>query len=453
MTHQLKKVLTTTAVVMMALLCNKSKAQSASMDMKTAIETAISNNYSLKADSMNLQSARYQISLANAVFLPQVKLSSRNEYNPSIQSQMMPGIMVGQSGKELVPVQMGTSYSLLSSMEVSQSIFNKPNKYNRLYAGINNSITQTKHNLTREELVYKVASAFYSLQATAEQIRLTQGDYKNMVAITKIAKEQFSNGILKRIDYESLEINTANLLSQLNQLNAGYDEQLTYFKYLLGVPVGTDISISTEIKSHAEILSLADDELSSRQDIRLYRQMMEAKRVELNSIKSEKLPVISSYFRYNYQSQFNNASDAFKSDYRFGSSTVGISISVSLFDGFRRRNRTNIASAQLKQLHFQSEQQKQLASAEWKSAYEKFRKDQRNFDIAKQNLAMAEKVFASRKALYTEGVTTLIELLDAERELTKSRNLNIQALINVQTSLLNMYKSKGILLTDFIKSI
>jgi outer membrane protein len=431
----------------------QSTAQSASMDMKTAIETAISNNYSLKADSMNLQSARYQSSLANAAFMPQLKLSNRNEYNPTIQSQMLPGTMVGQPGKELVPVQMGTSYNLLSSMEVSQSIFNKPNYYNKVYADINISITQTKHNLTREELVYKVAIAFYSLQATAEQIRLTHSDYNNMAAITKIAKEQFNNGILQRIDYESLGINTANLLSQLNQLNAGYDEQLTYFKYLLGVPVNSDITISTEIKNNAEMVSLVDDELSGRQDIRLYRQMMQAKQVEISSIKSEKLPVISSYFRYNYQSQFNNASDAFKSDYRFSSSTVGVSVSVSLFDGFRRKNRTNIATTQLKQLHFQSELQKQLASAERKSAYEKYRKDQQNFHIAKQNLAIAEKVFTSRKALYTEGVTTLIELLDAESELTKSRNLSIQALVNVQTSLLNMYKSKGTLLTDFIKSI
>lgn len=449
----MKRVVTTTAAAIMVLLCNKSNAQSESMNIKQAIETAIANNYSLKSDSMNLQAARYQISLANAAFLPQVKVSNRNEYNPSIQSQMLPGAMVGQPGKELVPVQMGTSYSLLSSMEVSQSLFNKPSKYNKAYADISNSITQTKHTLNREELVYKVAAAFYSLQATAEQMRLTLSDYNNMVAITKIAKEQFTNGILKRVDYESLEINTANLLSQLNQLNAGYEEQLTYFKYLLGIPVNTDINIAADTENNTETLLLTGDELSARQDIRLYRQMIDAKQVELKSIQSEKLPVISSYFRYNYQSQFNNASDLFKSDYRFGSSTVGLSVSVSLFDGFRRRNRANIAGAQLKQLHFQREQQNQLASAEWKSAYEKFRKDQQNFDIAKQNLVMAEKVFESRKALYAEGVTTLIELLDAESELSKSRTLHIQAMINVHTGMLNMHKAKGTLLTDFIKSI
>jgi len=55
--------------------------------------------------------------------------------------------------------------------------------------------------------------------------------------------------------------------------------------------------------------------------------------------------------------------------------------------------------------------------------------------------------------LYSEGVTTLVELLDAESELSESRNLHIQAVINVQTSLVNVYKAKGTLLTEFLKSI
>jgi outer membrane protein TolC len=42
--------------------------------------------------------------------------------------------------------------------------------------------------------------------------------------------------------------------------------------------------------------------------------------------------------------------------------------------------------------------------------------------ITKENLDLAEKVYQSRKALYAEAVTTLIELLDAERELSHGKN-------------------------------
>jgi hypothetical protein len=38
---------------------------------------------------------------------------------------------------------------------------------------------------------------------------------------------------------------------------------------------------------------------------------------------------------------------------------------------------------------------------------------------------------------------TLVELLDAESELSESRNLHIQSMINVQTSLVNVLQSQG----------
>ena len=78
---------------------------------------------------------------------------------------------------------------------------------------------------------------------------------------------------------------------------------------------------------------------------------------------------------------------------------------------------------------------------------------QDQYSITSRNLELAEKVFNSRKALYTEGVTTLVELLDAESELSQARTLHMQSLINVQTGRLDVYKANGTLLTEFIKSL
>ena len=90
---------------------------------------------------------------------------------------------------------------------------------------------------------------------------------------------------------------------------------------------------------------------------------------------------------------------------------------------------------------------------QWKSASGTFHNNQQQYKITLRNLELAEKVFNSRRALYTEGVTTLIELLDAESELSQARNLHIQALIDVQTSWLDLHKANGTLLTQYVNSI
>lgn len=435
------------------LLSLKSSAQSTPLTLKQAIETAIGNNYSLKADSMNLQTARYQKKVIQADNLPQINYSGKSEYNPAIASQMLPGSIVGQPEKESVPVQFGSRYGMGTGIDVTQNLFRKDTRLQVSAAELNIRIAQTKHNLTREELVYQVATSFYDLQTNAEMIRTTTRDYHNIMAIVTISGAQVESGVLKRIDFESLQISAANKQSQLNGYQSKYDVQLAYFKYLLGVPADAAVIIEKDIKDLSETLVVGSNKIYYREDLHLNRQLVEAKEIELKTIRAERLPITSAYFRFSYQSQYNTPGDAFNNDYWFKSSVVGVSTKISLFDGFRRKNRLKITQSQLQQLKFQGGQQQQLANADWTSANEKLNNDLKQYKITQQNMALAEKVFTSRTALYNEGVSTLIELLDADRELSQARNNYIQAMINVETGLLNTHKANGTILTDYLKSL
>ena len=452
MTKTLKTILKLTLPVLYLLFAHRSIGQSQPLSMKAAIEMALTNNNSLKADSMNLLITDYQNKTLKSDFLPQVNYSSNYAYNLSLGSQMIPGKVAGQPEKDLVPVQFGTRYNWGSGVEVTQTLFQKSTRIKINAAGLNDGIAMSRYKLSKEELVYQVAVTFYSLQANAEMIRTTTKDYQNLVEILNIAKAQYENGTLKKIDYESIEINTANKQSYLHQLQTEYNDQLTHFNYLLGIPADTKTIINDTVSQVSDLVE-AGNLFFQREDIRLSDQLIISKETEIKSIRAESKPVVSSFFRFNYQGQFNSLNNSFNNDYWSTNSSFGITTSISLFDGHRRRARVHTAQSQLQQLNFQLELTKQLASTEWLTANETLHKDQVQYQITSKNLALAEKVFTSRKALYTEGVTTLVELLDAEQELSNSRNLHIQAMINVQTSLVNVYKAKGAILTEFLKSI
>ncbi|MFT3912114.1 MAG: TolC family protein [Ferruginibacter sp.] len=427
-------------------------AQTGPIDIKKAIDIALANNRSLKADSLDISITGSKNKEIKGMYLPQVNYASGWEYNPAIASQQIPGAMLGQPDKDVVPVKFGTKYNMKSGVEVTQTIYKKDLHLQIKESGLRTDISKTKYMLSKEELVYEVSSRFYALQANAEKIRTTEFDYMNMNDILGISKAQYETGILKKIDYESLQINVANLLSQLNQLKTQYKEQLAYFNYLLGLPVAAETVISDDVSEKTYATAKAND-LSKRTDIVLSNQMILSKENELKRIRAEKSPTISSYFKFNYQSQFNEPKCAFESDYLNKASTVGLSVSVSLFDGNRRKHRTATAKTELEQLRLEYQQRQDKAQMELVTAKSNFDNNQEEYSITKENLALATRVFTSRKALYTEGVTTLTELLDAERELSKARDLHLQALINVQSGWLDMHKANGTLLTEFIKSI
>lgn len=432
------------------LIAHRSPAQTAPLDIKTAINIALTNNRSLRSDSLDIAVSNSKNKELAGFYKPQVNYSSSTEYNPALATQMLPGAVTGQPDKELVPVQFGTKYGLKSGVEVTQTLYRKDLKLQIRNSGLQTKIATTRYNLSKEELVYQVASLFYSLQTNAELIRTTRFDYQNLREVLAVAKAQYEHGTLKRIDYESLEINTANKSSQLNQYQTQYNDQLAHFNYLLGIPASNQTIISDTIPEDLRSAESSSNFLQ-RQDIRLSHQMIESKENELSSIRAEKTPSINSYFRYSYQSQFNEPGKAFNSDYLYNSSTVGVSVSIPIFDGNRRKSRIKTAQIQLDQLKLQNQHKQDEARMEVVSATGTLGNSQEQFVITKQNLQLAEKVFISRRALYTEGVTTLIELLDAERELSNARTLHIQALIDVQTGRLDLHKANGTLLTDFIK--
>lgn len=442
-------------IIPLAVFCTSSQnssAQSKSIDLKTAITTAIENNDALRADSLNIIIQEYRKRELEGWFLPQVNYSSKFNYNRKISTQMLPGSVVGQPSKDFVPVQFGTRYDAGGEIEVSQTIYRKDLLLKVRTSELQKDIAATKYTISKEELVYEVAAAYYALQSKAELIRTTTKDYLNLKEIMEITKSQFEAGTAKRIDYESLQINVANKQSQLNQLLTQYNEQMEYFKYFLGVPAASEVIISEQIVFLPEIKT-GESNLRARNDLRLYQQLTTAKESELKSTRAENLPVVSGYLRHSYQSQFNQANKAFNNDYWFESSSFGLTVTVSLFDGNRRKNRLRVIQNEIQQLKWQTSRQQQLAQTEQSTATQTLNHNRLQFQSNTRNLELAEKVFVSRKALYAEGVTTLLELLDAEKELSQARNLYVQSMINVQTGQLDIYKANGTLLTELLKPL
>jgi len=440
-----------TIVIVISLFAQSVMSQSKPLNIKQAIDIALANNYGLQSDSLNMQITDYKNKETAGYYLPQANVKSSMEYNAALPKQMLPGEIAGQPAKDYVPVTFGTRYKMGTGLEVTQNIYRKDLLIKMKAAGLNSDVARLKFQVSKEELIYEVANSFYSLQTNAEKIRATAKDYNNMKEILVIAKAQYDQGTMKRIDYETLEINVANEWSQLKQLKTQYDEQLEYFKYQLAVPASATITIDESISPVAVVAQV--DDISQRSDLHLLTRNIELKESEIKSIRAEKTPVISTYFRFNYESQFGDINKAFNQDYWYKAATFGVSTSIPIFDGNRRKSRVSAAQSELQQLKLQHGQQEQYAQTELTTAKQTLDNNTEQYHITQKNLALAEKVFASRKALYSEGVSSLVELLDAEKDLTRARDLYTEALINVQTGILKVHKANGTLVTGFLKSI
>src|SRR6476620_11841369 len=102
--------------IMCVSICS-TRAQSDKVNIKQAIDIALGNNYGLWADSLNMTVTKYQNKQLSGSYLPQVSYSSKINYNMAVPSQMLPGAIANQPGKDYVPVAFGTKYDANSGIQ------------------------------------------------------------------------------------------------------------------------------------------------------------------------------------------------------------------------------------------------------------------------------------------------------------------------------------------------
>ncbi len=64
-------------VVFACFICIKAKSQITPVNIRKAIDIALANNYSLKADSLNIVATSYQNSISKGEFRPKANYNSR----------------------------------------------------------------------------------------------------------------------------------------------------------------------------------------------------------------------------------------------------------------------------------------------------------------------------------------------------------------------------------------
>ena len=117
-----KKFLTLVLVIGSCFVATSVFAQ-APMNLRQAIDLALSNNPTLRSDSLEIAVTQSKNKELAGQMLPQVTYNGGTEFNPAIASQMVPGSLVGQPNKDYVSVPFGSRYFMRTGLEVSQNIF------------------------------------------------------------------------------------------------------------------------------------------------------------------------------------------------------------------------------------------------------------------------------------------------------------------------------------------
>lgn len=119
---------------------------------------------------------------------------------------------------------------------------------------------QINAQLTEEQVIERVANAYYQVYVTRQNLTVLDNNLKNTLKVKDIIQGQYNNGLAKKIDLDRTLVRISNINTLRQQTLNAVTLQENALKFFMGLAVETNISIpETEFEITPSALSLAPD--------------------------------------------------------------------------------------------------------------------------------------------------------------------------------------------------
>lgn len=430
-----------------------------------AINVALANNTDIKRALLSVKKADEQIRIAWSEVMPEVAGSANYTRNLEIPVNFVPAQFFDPNAPagELVPLQFGTDNNWNGGVSLNQTLFR-----GEAIIGIGASElfkTAQAENLraTTQQIVTQTRLAYYNVLVAKEQLRLQELTVNRLKENLEENQARQKAGLVDEYAVLQVEVQLSNQQPQLTQ--AKYDVQRAYrdLKLTMGIPISLDFLVQGELNSfnimgndvsaaknssikqvdqmtpykYSQEKNLMDIAVDARGDIRALKTREDLKEREIKAIKSRFLPTLSASYNLNWSAAQAGPPVFFGSeDTRARSQTIGLNLSVPIFQGFQRSANLQIAKIAEKDIALQQEFAKRSAKNEIQSAKESLNQAIETSPARQQALRQARQGYTRAKARLKSGIGSQIDVTEAEFQLR-------QAEVNYARTVFNYLSAKA----------
>ncbi|MCK8492543.1 TolC family protein [Spirosoma sp. RP8] len=432
---------------LLLMLAQSSWAQSTTnFRLKDCIDYGLQHFGTVRIAQYQIENANQQARQALGQYLPQVSASGTAIDNLKLQQSIIPAGLFSPEPQVLI---IGQKYQLNVTGQASQTIYDRA-----LLLGIkankpNQQLAQLNTRQTREDIIYNIASNYYQVFISQQQIALLRDNLERTQQVLNILKLQRDNGVIQPVDYTRTEVNYNSTQSQLtlaeNDLNLAYNR----LKYQMGLPddqnlVLSDSTLLTQLPTLEQTPFNAQDLVSFQQA----STNLDLQRLQLKRIQAGYIPTVS--FTANYGTLNLGAQKLDQLFDRFaGFGSIGLRLNIPIFDGLQR-------DAQIKQQRLtvltQEEQQRLNVASyrlQFNNAQSQIQRAQTNLQNNDRNVKLAQEVYNITTLQYKQGVKSLTDLVNADTSYRQAQSDYINSLINLYQARLDLEQSKGTLLNFY----
>lgn len=450
MNTKIHKIKYSTFALFIAFLASANvMAQSRTLTLQDAIIFALENKADAKKARLDVEKGEYEIQEIRSRALPQIAANGNLTYNPILQTTVIDGAGFGAPGTT-IQAAFGQKWISTAGLTLNQALYDQSVFIGLKAAKSTREFYQINAQLTEEQVIERVANAYYQVYVTRQNLEVLENNLKNSNKVKDIIQGQFDNGLAKKIDLDRTAVRISNINTLRQQTLNAVVLQENALKFFMGMPIETEITIpETEFEVNEVVLSEAPN-TATRTEYLLLKKNEQLLEFQKKAVQSAFYPRLSLVAGYNFIGQgpempwFRKPSEGvFWSDF----ASIGLNLNVPIFTGFGTRAKVRQAENDLQAVRVDLEDTKLALDLEYTNAKTQIRNSIISINNQKANAKLAQEVLTNTNNNYLQGLASLTDLLDAENELVEAQNNYTTALLDYKLAEIQLIKSKGELKT------
>jgi outer membrane protein len=284
-----------------------------------------------------------------------------------------------------------------------------------------------------------------------EVLKITKSSFDNAVENLDDTKARYKQGMVSEFDMLQAEVQVENIRPVVLQMENNLKTAMDGLKIILGVDQNENIDVNGEFTYQPYNINneedLINEALTSNFDLitlNLKKQVDEAF-IELDF--AGYWPTLAAFGQYSYA----GSSDKWNFS-TYSSATVGLSLSMNLWQGNRTKNAVEQSTITYQQTEEQFNQLKEYTQLNVKAKLQELKRVQSLIEVQNQTVVIAQRAYDIAKVRYKEGAGSQIELQNTDLALKQARLNRIQSMYSYLVTKYELDQTLGRTNPDYLST-
>ena len=405
------------------------------LSLAESVGLALQNNVKTKVSKERIREAETRVEQSMSGLLPQVHWTTKQA---NLAVNLAQQGLVGSSLP--IPKVVGPFFSFDSRIQVLYNIIDSSARWRLKSSEMGKLIAQVEDKVATQTVTTLASVAYVNLIGARHSEISAQADLALSDKLVKLARDQKDAGVAAGIDVIRAEAQRAEQLLRLNAAVDGVNRANLDLVRLLGLPLGERVNPTEELFPPLdEVITFEKAHqraLDQRLDLNLAKRQEERLALDISAARAGMAPTLGVAADYGFAGNTPGMND-------YGTHTLGLSLSIPLYDGGLTDAKTDELRSRLEQarlnradIEIQVEQDVRTAFLHLNLAHQQITTTGVGRALAERELKMASDRFKA-------GLTNSLEVATAQASLTRAHDSEVQAEVRYNLALVELAATMG----------